>query len=311
MKFTPFRLALILGALVCLFPFVNASVALLIGIALALIFRNKEKENFQGHSGTILKASIVLIGFGMNLTSALSTSTFGFGLTFFTVSLTLLFGLLIGKALKMDKNTTVLISIGTAICGGSAIAATSPVIQAKSEQMSFALVVVFLLNAIALLLFPFIGDFVEMDQELFGRWAGVAIHDTSSVVGAASAYGSEALEVATTIKLTRTLWIIPVTLLLSYFHKEGIVKPKIPWFIVLFVLAMVVVYLFPQWNDVYRILNIAGRRGLVIALFLIGSTFNYSSVREAGTKPFILGVALWVLIGVSSIVALDMIAKLN
>lgn len=307
MKFTPFRLTLILGALVCLFPFINASVALLLGIVLAIIFRNREKENFQGHSGTILKTSIVLIGFGMNLDTALSTSTFGLGLTFFTVSLTILFGLLIGKTLKMNKNTTILIAAGTAICGGSAIAAISPVIQAKSQQMSFALVVVFLLNAIALLMFPLIGEFLQMNEELFGRWAGVAIHDTSSVVGAASAYGSEALEVATTIKLTRTLWIIPVTLLLSYFHKEGKVKPRVPWFIVFFVLAMVMVYLFPRWSDLYQLLNTIGRRGLVIALFLIGSTFNASGIRQAGVRPFVLGILLWILIGVSSLVVLGTI----
>jgi len=305
MKLISFRTFIIAGSILCLFPFVNASIALFLGIGLALVFKGKRRESFQSQSSLLLKVSIVLMGFGMNLSTAISTSVEGIGLTFFTVSLTLLLGMGLGRIMKVDKKTTVLISVGTAICGGSAIAAMSPVISAKGEQISFSLIVIFLFNAVALLIFPMIGELLEMSQQMFGKWAAIAIHDTSSVVGAGSAYGAEALEVATTVKLTRALWIVPVTIAFSFFQTEAKAKPKFPWFILFFVLAMTVVALFPYGSAFFDGLSWIGKRGMVIALFLIGSTFDSSQIRKVGLKTFLLGVFLWLIIGLSSLIALQ------
>ncbi|MEP1094732.1 MAG: putative sulfate exporter family transporter [Cyclobacteriaceae bacterium] len=307
MKLISFRTLIIVGSVSCLLPFVNASVALVLGIGLALLFKGKQRESFQDQSSLLLKVSIVLMGFGMNLSTAISTSAEGIGLTFFSVILTLLLGIGLGKIMKVDKKTTVLISVGTAICGGSAIAAMSPVIRAKGEQISFSLIVIFLFNAIALLIFPLIGEFLELSQQMFGKWAAIAIHDTSSVVGAGSAYGAEALEVAATVKLTRALWIVPVTIAFSLFQREVKTKPKFPWFILFFVLAMTGVALFPYGSTVFDGLSWIGKRGMVIALFLIGSTFDGTQIRRVGLRTFLLGILLWLIIALSSLITIQSI----
>lgn len=304
MQITPLRLCILFGSFICILPMVNASIALVGGIFLALIFGGKNTENLSKPSNLLLKIAIVLMGFGMNITAAVSASSFNLVVTFLTVALTLLFGILIGCTLNLNKKTTLLVSVGTAICGGSAIAALAPVIKAKGEQISFALLVIFILNAIALLIFPLLGELFNLEQTTFGRWTAIAIHDTSSVVGAGSAYGELALETATTMKLTRALWIIPVTMFFSLFQQSDS-KIKLPWFIALFVLTMLVAYLFPQGKAYYQVFSLMGKRGMVIALFLIGTSFRVQGIKETGVKPFILGIVLWLLIATSSFILLS------
>ncbi len=207
--------------------------------------------------------------------------------------------------MKIESKIGLLISAGTAICGGSAIAAVAPVVNAKNYQVSFSLVVIFILNAIALLIFPILGHYFNMSQETFGTWAAIAIHDTSSVVGAGATYGSKALQVATTVKLIRALWIIPLSLVIAFTQKDKANgKIKIPWFIGLFVASILTAYLFPSNAVSYEHLNWLGKRGMVIALFLIGSNISFSEAKQAGFKSFVLGVLLWFLIAIGSFLAL-------
>ena len=285
----------------CLIPVFTPVLALLTGLIFSLIgIRN---ETFASYNALALKASIVLMGFGMNLDQVLHASKNGFEITAISVVLTLLVGMLIARFLKIDYKIGLLISSGTAICGGSAIAAVAPVIDAKDYQISFALMVVFILNSVALVLFPFIGHYFHMSQNMFGYWAAIAIHDTSSVVGAGSIYGEKALEIATTVKLTRALWIIPLTISLAVFNKEkqsG--KIQIPWFIGLFVIAILFSHFFPQMHSTFEHLNWLGKRGMVIALFLIGSNIPFNKIKEVGFKGFFMGILLWALISVSAMI---------
>jgi uncharacterized integral membrane protein (TIGR00698 family) len=198
-----------------------------------------------------------------------------------------------------------LVSSGTAICGGSAIAAVAPIINAKNHQISFSLIIVFVLNAIALFIFPVIGHWFNLSQETFGYWAAIAIHDTSSVVGAGATYGPEALATATTVKLIRALWIIPLSLTIALFQKDRSGnRINIPWFILLFVISIVVAYLIPQGQETFTHLNWLGKKGMVIALFLIGSNISMAEAKKAGVKSFVLGVVLWFLIGIVSFITL-------
>lgn len=283
-------------------PFFTAPIALALGILLTL-FKIKKPYDISKYTSKILQWSIVLMGFGMSLEKVIKTSQTGVLLTATSVFLVFFFGLLIGKLLKVEKNTTMLISSGTAICGGSAIAAVSPIINAKNNQISFALTVVFVLNAVALFIFPIIGHSLEMSQENFGYWSAIAIHDTSSVVGAAAAYGSESLEIATTVKLTRTLWIIPLSFLVVFINRKdtNLSKITIPWFILYFVLAILVAYFLPQYNETYNHINWLGKRGMTLALFLIGTSFSLQDLRTAGLRSFILGISLWIIISVGTL----------
>ena len=197
-----------------------------------------------------------------------------------------------------------LIASGTAICGGSAIAAVAPVSRARPADISVALGVVFILNSLALLIFPVIGHWLHMTQQQFGLWAAIAIHDTSSVVGASAAYGREALEIATTVKLGRALWIIPLSLVSALIFKSESKKISLPWFIGVFVLAMLANSFIPQVSLFNEEVVWLARRGLVITLFLIGSTMTLSLCRSVGSKPFIYGVMLWVMISVGSLLAI-------
>ena len=200
----------------------------------------------------------------------------------------------------MEKNTSTLISGGTAICGGSAIAAIAPVIDAKNNQISFSLAVIFVLNAIALFLFPLIGHLLQMDQTHFGYWTAIAIHDTSSVVGACSAYGEQALQVGTTVKLTRTLWIIPLALCIALFNKRNASKINIPWFILLFVVAIIIGNYIPDMGETNQHLSWLGKKGMMISLFFIGASINITEVKKTGVNTFLLGMLLWAIIGVLS-----------
>ncbi|MPQ47734.1 putative sulfate exporter family transporter [Marinifilum sp. N1E240] len=287
----------------CFMPFISPSLALGLGIVLSLM--GLKHDNIAKYTSFSLQASIVLMGFGMNLTQVISASKTGFIDTAISVVFVMCVGLLITRLLKIESKIGLLISAGTAICGGSAIAAVAPVLHAKNYQVSFSLVVIFILNAIALLIFPILGHYFNMSQETFGTWAAIAIHDTSSVVGAGATYGVKALEVATTVKLIRALWIIPLSLVIAFTQKDKANgKIKIPWFIGLFVASILTAYLFPSNAVSYEHLNWLGKRGMVIALFLIGSNISFSEAKQAGFKSFVLGVLLWFLIAIGSFLAL-------
>ncbi len=286
----------------CFSPIISAPVALLLGFIVSFLKIKPAGFDTSKMTKYLLQSSIVLMGFGMNLSQVLKTSETGFGITVVTVTSTLLAGLLLGYFLKVDRKTTLLISSGTAICGGSAIAAVSPVINAKSYQMSFALAVVFVLNGVALFLFPYIGHHLHLSQKAFGYWAAIAIHDTSSVVGAGSAFGPKALQVATTVKLTRALWIIPLSLFLAFINKKGKNKKiNIPWFIGLFVIALVFSHFATSWTNTFQHLSWLGKKGLFVALFLIGTSLSVSEIKKAGFKSFLMGFLLWILISTFSL----------
>jgi uncharacterized integral membrane protein (TIGR00698 family) len=287
----------------CFLPFITPAIALASGIVISLL--GLKHENISQYTSFSLQASIVLLGFGMNLTQVINASKTGFVETAISVAIVMISGLLLAHFLKVDSKIGILISAGTAICGGSAIAAVAPVINAKNYQISFSLVIVFILNAIALLIFPIIGHHFNLSQETFGNWAAIAIHDTSSVVGAGATYGPKALEVATTVKLIRALWIIPLSLIFAFVQKDKTGgNVKIPWFIGLFVASIFISFLFPAGAATYAHFSWLGKRGMVIALFLIGSNISFAEAKKAGIKSFILGILLWLLIGVGSFVTL-------
>ena len=282
---------------------VTPPVALFLGLAFALVFGQPFSGFNKKMSKKLLQYSVVGLGFGMNIEASLASGKEGMLFTIVSVFGTLLIGWLIGrKMLKVDRNTSYLISSGTAICGGSAIAAVGPVIKAKDSEMSVALGTVFILNAIALFLFPAIGKLLGLDEQQFGTWAAIAIHDTSSVVGAGAAYGEEALKVATTIKLTRALWIIPVAFLTSFIFRTTGSKVNIPWFILFFVLAMVAnTYLLCDYPQVGTVVSGISRKCLTITMFFIGASLSPSVLKSVGVKPLVQGVLLWVIISVGSL----------
>ena len=282
---------------------VTPPVALFLGLAFALVFGQPFPGFNKKMSKKLLQYSVVGLGFGMNIEASLASGKEGMLFTIVSVFGTLLIGWLIGrKMLKVDRNTSYLISSGTAICGGSAIAAVGPVIKAKDSEMSVALGTVFILNAIALFLFPAIGKLLGLDEQQFGTWAAIAIHDTSSVVGAGAAYGEEALKVATTIKLTRALWIIPVAFLTSFIFRTKGSKVNIPWFILFFVLAMVAnTYLFCDYPQIGTVVSGISRKCLTITMFFIGASLSPSVLKSVGVKPLVQGVLLWVIISVGSL----------
>ena len=282
---------------------VTPPVALFLGLAFALVFGQPFPGFNKKMSKKLLQYSVVGLGFGMNIEASLASGKEGMLFTIVSVFGTLLIGWLIGrKMLKVDRNTSYLISSGTAICGGSAIAAVGPVIKAKDSEMSVALGTVFILNAIALFLFPSIGKLLGLDEQQFGTWAAIAIHDTSSVVGAGAAYGEEALKVATTIKLTRALWIIPVAFLTSFIFRTKGSKVNIPWFILFFVLAMVAnTYLLCDYPQIGTVVSGISRKCLTITMFFIGASLSPSVLKSVGVKPLVQGVLLWVIISVGSL----------
>ncbi len=287
----------------CFMPFISPAIALTLGILLSIL--GVKQADFSKYTSFSLQASIVLMGFGMNLEQVISTSKTGFIDTAISVVVVMSCGLLLGKFLKVDSKISLLISAGTAICGGSAIAAIAPVTHAKNSQISFALMVVFILNAIALIIFPLIGHYFNLSQETFGYWAAIAIHDTSSVVGAGATYGVKALEIATTVKLIRALWIIPLSIVVAVLQRDKSVgKVKFPWFIGLFVISILITYLLPAWDTTYTHLNWLGKRGMIVALFLIGSNISIAEAKEAGFRSFMLGIILWLLIGLGSFIML-------
>lgn len=278
--------------------FVSPVIALFVGIVFALILTHPFPSHSKKVSKYLLQVAVVGLGFGMNLHKSLETGKEGMLFTIVSVAGVMVIGCLIGKWLKLEKKLAYLISSGTAICGGSAIAAISPVVDADDNETSMSLAVIFLLNAVALFVFPPIGHALGLTQEQFGMWAAIAIHDTSSVVGAGAAYGKEALAIATTVKLTRALWIIPLSLVSMAIFKKKDSKISIPWFIFLFILAMIASTYLPIPQIILDIIQIASHKFLSMTLFLIGSSLSLSAVKAVGAKPIVLGIILWVLISV-------------
>ncbi|WP_276133680.1 YeiH family protein [Polluticoccus soli] len=283
-------------AVLCLTPLITPPVALLLGLLVAQFVGHPYLKQNKKYTTMLLQISVVGLGFGMNLHSAMEAGKQGISFTIASIIGTLLLGALLGYWLKIDKKTSHLISSGTAICGGSAIAAVSPVIHAEEEQISVALGIVFILNSIALLIFPPIGHALGLTQKEFGMWAAIAIHDTSSVVGAAKVYGQEALEVATTVKLTRALWIIPLALGTALVYKDNTKKIKIPYFIGYFIIAMAINTYVPAIHPVSPFIVQAAKAGLTLTLFLIGAGLSKKTIRSVGVRPFIQGIILWVVI---------------
>ena len=282
---------------------VTPPVALFLGLAFALLCGQTYPKFNKKVSKKLLQYSVVGLGFGMNLQASLASGKEGMMFTIISVVGTMILGMLIGcKVLKLNRDTSYLISSGTAICGGSAIAAVGPVIKAKESDMSVALATIFVLNAIALFVFPVLGEWLGLSQQEFGVWAAIAIHDTSSVVGAASAYGEEALQVATTIKLTRALWIIPLALATSLIFKGDGKKITIPWFILWFVVAIVLnTYVLDGVPQVGKAIAGLARKGLIITMFFIGASLSTDVLKAVGLKPLVLGVALWVIISATTL----------
>lgn len=286
---------------ICFLPFMTPAIALFVGIVLSIL--EIKHDYLSKYTSKILQLSIILMGFGMSLQTVISASKTGFYETIISVIVVMLLGILLGKLFKVEKNTTLLIASGTAICGGSAIAAIAPIINSKSYQSSFALIVIFVLNAVALFVFPFIGRQLSLSQESFGNWAAIAIHDTSSVVGAGAIYGEKALQIATTVKLIRALWIIPLSIVIAFMNRERNTKRiQFPWFILIFVLAILFAYFVPQFQESYSHFNWLGKRGMVVALFLIGSNITINEIKKSGFRSFALGISLWILIAVGSLI---------
>ena len=284
--------------------FMTPPVALFLGLVYALLCGQAYPKFNKVASKKLLQYAVIGLGFGMNLHASLASGKEGMIFTVVSVVGTMLVGMLIGyKLLKVDKSTSYLISSGTAICGGSAIAAVGPVIKAKDSEMSVALATVFVLNAVALFVFPVLGHWLGLTQQQFGMWAAIAIHDTSSVVGAGAAYGEEALQVATTIKLTRALWIIPLALVTAIIFKNKENKISIPWFILWFVVAILInTYVLPDFPQVGKIISMIARKVLVLIMFFIGASLTRSTLKSIGFKPLIQGVILWLVVGICSLI---------
>lgn len=275
--------------------------ALLAGIAVTLVLGNPWVARTRTLTPTLLAASVVGLGAAMDLRTVAVVGLQGFGYTLVGIGATLASGALLGRWLAIRRATGILVSVGTAICGGSAIAAAAPVIGAEEDDTSAALGIVFLLNAAALLVFPPIGHHLGMTEHAFGLWAALAIHDTSSVVGAAATYGAEALTVATSTKLARALWIVPVTLALGAWAARspagtrGKVSAKRPWFILGFLATAAAVSFVPSLRPAGRVVAAGAQRALVLTLFLLGLGLSRAAVARVGARPFVLGVLLWLL----------------
>ena len=287
---------------------VTPPVALFLGLVFALLCGQAYPKFNKKVSKKLLQYSVVGLGFGMNLHASLASGKEGMMFTIISVVGTMVIGMFIGrKLLKMNRDTSYLISSGTAICGGSAIAAVGPVIKAKDSDMSVALATIFILNAIALFIFPVFGQWLGLSQQEFGTWAAIAIHDTSSVVGAGAAYGEEALQVATTIKLTRALWIIPLALATSFIFKGDGKKVSIPWFILWFIVAILLnTYLLDAVPEVGKAIAGLARKGLIITMFFIGASLSTDVLKSVGVKPLVQGVLLWLVISVGSLLYIVM-----
>ncbi|WP_417889096.1 YeiH family protein [Xanthomarina gelatinilytica] len=296
MKNTSSKVIFIIILLLCLLDVLNSPLALLTGFIFTILFGNPFLRQSQKGIQYLLKIAVVGLGFGMSLIETLETSLEGLSLTTLSIFLTVALSLLVGKYMQLDKKLSHLITSGTTICGGSAIAAVSPIIKAEPKTISIALGIVFFLNSVALFIFPGLGHYFNLSQSDFGLWCAVAIHDTSSVVGAALQYGEEALLIATTVKLSRTLWIIPLSIFSMFLFKNKTDKIKIPWFILGFIVAILINSYDLIPNNWSTNIVFVSKRLLILTLFLVGTTLSIKQLKETGLKPFLFAVVLWVFI---------------
>jgi uncharacterized integral membrane protein (TIGR00698 family) len=290
-----------LGALACLTPWVEPAGALLLGIALELLAGNPWPKPVAAWTKRILAWSIVGLGAGMNLGRVLAAGGHGLVLTFGTILATLGLGALLARALRVRGKAGILVAAGTAICGGSAIAALAPAIDAPEEDTSVALATVFLLNAAGLVLFPMVGHALGLGQRAFGFWSALAIHDTSSVVGAGLAYGPQALQVGTTVKLARALWIVPLTFGAAALTRRTGAPRRHPWFILGFLVTAAVFTWLPAVQPIGTLLAALARRGMALALFGIGCGISLQGLRRVGPRPLVMGLSLWVVVATASL----------
>ncbi len=311
----PSRLAaplLGLGGALALAPFTPATAALMGGALLALTLGNPWQAKTRLWTHRLLPLAVVGLGADMNLRTVAKAGLHGLGYTALSLALVLALGWWLARLLKVGRDAGLLISVGTAICGGSAIAAVAPVLRAKEQEISVALATVFLLNAAALVLFPPIGHWADLSQEAFGLWSALAIHDTSSVVGAGLAYGPRALEVATTVKLARALWIVPLTLGIGWLVARcgeaapGAPPMKKPWFIAGFLAMAALVTFVPALVWPGHLVAAMARRVLVLTLFLIGAGLSREALRSVGLRPFLQGLLLWLIVGALGLCAVKL-----
>ena len=307
------RSVFFLGLLLAGSGLVSPPVALVGGIAFGFTVVHPYRKEASSLAKLLLQISVFLLGFGMNLQQVIHAGKSGFLYTAISIGSAIVLGLLLGRLFKVGRKASYLITLGTAICGGSAIAAIAPITDASEEEISVSMGTVFLLNSVALLLFPAVGWWLHLSQNQFGLWAALAIHDTSSVVGAAAKYGTQALAIGTTVKLARALWIVPVSLVTAAFmgsaaRREGRTgnqaKIKIPWFIFLFIGASVLSTYLPRFMGTYLDLNHLGKAGLTATLFLIGTSLSKKTLQAVGIRPFLQGVLLWILVGTASLLAI-------
>ena len=289
------KVIFILALILCLSGWISPPVALSLGIIFGLSVRHPYPHFSRSAARILLQVSVVALGFGMNLHEIVKAGRSGFIYTALGISFSLIVGLALGKFLRIGGNASYLITAGTAICGGSAIAAIGPILHADDEEMAVSLGTVFILNSIALLAFPPIGNVLHLTQSQFGLWAALAIHDTSSVVGAAAKYGAQALVVGTTVKLARALWIVPLALVTAAV-KRSKTRVPLPWFILFFCLAAVVNTYIPAFGNFDRWAFSAGRLGLTATLFLIGTGISLATVKSVGWRPLLQGVLLWIMV---------------
>lgn len=293
--------------LFCLSPYGSPPIALALGLVLAFTVTNPFPKLTGKPTKYLLQASVVLLGFGMNLGAVYKAGKDGILFTIATIFGTLILGYFVGKLLNVQRKTSALISSGTAICGGSAIAAVGPAINAEPEEMSVSLGTVFVLNSVALFAFPLIGHAIGLTQDQFGIWSAIAIHDTSSVVGASQAFGEQALAIATTVKLARALWIAPVAFMFAFLYRKADAGSKtkiaIPWFIFLFVAAAAFRTYAPAFilPSIFDSLVSAAKAGMTVTLFLIGASLSRETLRAVGVRPLIQGVLLWIVISLVSL----------
>ncbi|HEX9004479.1 MAG TPA: putative sulfate exporter family transporter [Blastocatellia bacterium] len=294
------KLIFFLALIFVVTPWASPPIALAIGLIFGLFLHHPYAKQTKSLSKTLLQVCVVGLGFGMNLHQVVRAGMSGFVYTALGIAATMALGLALGKLLKVADTNALLISVGTAICGGSAIAAVGPVAGAKDEEMSVSLGTVFILNSVALLIFPAIGLAVGLDQSQFGLWAALAIHDTSSVVGATAKYGAGALAVGTTVKLARALWIVPLTIGTA-FVKRREARIQWPWFILFFCVAAVINTYLTIGSDIYPWIVKLARIGLTVTLFLIGCGISKATLKKVGARPLVQGVILWVVVGVLSL----------
>ncbi len=289
-----------IGLIVAASGLISTPWALLAGLVYGLSFAHPYHLDAKKLSAFLLQASVVAIGFGMNLHEVVQAGRSGFLYTAASISFAMLFGLGIGYVFKVQNKSSFLICAGTAICGGSAIAAVAPVLDAGEEEMAVSLGTVFTLNSVALFLFPAVGYALHLTQSQFGLWSALAIHDTSSVVGATAKYGAQALMVGTTIKLARALWIVPLAIAVAVWRKS---KTRIhwPWFILLFCLAAVAKTYLPLFGPLYPKLSMLGKSGLTVTLFLIGTGISKATLKQVGWRPLLQGILLWAVVATASL----------